>query len=309
MVGEGFEEEEELKAAPGEDEGAGPPVEECTEEAELSVAVGMAEGEMEHFLQEATEDDQERTAEPECPSELSLAPPSPSPTAPPSPPPMALPTYPPLEGWEGPEVCERQEAGVERAPETPGAPARPERLTDLSPGAVRTSTSGHTEIATETQTEEGAAGPNVVAHSAPCSSPPCLNTGTPCEAEPEGGRGIGRPSPSTPPRPPGLLHTGAPVCNGVPRPNGAGAGGEPAGGGGSPASSPRAPPRCPQDGLALHSDALQLRLRQMEAGHQLEVHTLKRQVQELWSRLESRHGNGQPGDQQVRKANGWVRNA
>lgn len=40
-----------------------------------------------------------------------------------------------------------------------------------------------------------------------------------------------------------------------------------------------------QDGLSVHSDAVQLRLRQMEAGHQLQVETLKRQVQELWSRL------------------------
>ncbi|XP_051750719.1 myotubularin-related protein 3-like isoform X2 [Ctenopharyngodon idella] len=43
------------------------------------------------------------------------------------------------------------------------------------------------------------------------------------------------------------------------------------------------------DGLSLHSDAVQVRLRQMEAGHQLQVETLKKQVQELWSRL---HING-----------------
>ncbi|XP_030631142.1 myotubularin-related protein 3-like [Chanos chanos] len=40
------------------------------------------------------------------------------------------------------------------------------------------------------------------------------------------------------------------------------------------------------DGLSLHSDAVQLRLQQIEAGHQLQVETLKRQVQELWSRLQ-----------------------
>uniref|UniRef100_A0A3B1ITA6 FYVE-type domain-containing protein n=1 Tax=Astyanax mexicanus TaxID=7994 RepID=A0A3B1ITA6_ASTMX len=40
-----------------------------------------------------------------------------------------------------------------------------------------------------------------------------------------------------------------------------------------------------QDGLSVHCDAVQARLRQMEAGHQLQVETLKRQVQELWSRL------------------------
>ncbi|XP_049323816.1 myotubularin-related protein 3 isoform X2 [Astyanax mexicanus] len=45
-----------------------------------------------------------------------------------------------------------------------------------------------------------------------------------------------------------------------------------------------------QDGLSVHCDAVQARLRQMEAGHQLQVETLKRQVQELWSRL---HVNGE----------------
>ncbi|XP_067295881.1 myotubularin-related protein 3 isoform X2 [Pseudorasbora parva] len=44
-----------------------------------------------------------------------------------------------------------------------------------------------------------------------------------------------------------------------------------------------------KDGLSLHSDAVQVRLQQMEAGHQLQVETLKKQVQELWSRL---HVNG-----------------
>ncbi|KAI4877414.1 hypothetical protein NFI96_011718 [Prochilodus magdalenae] len=44
--------------------------------------------------------------------------------------------------------------------------------------------------------------------------------------------------------------------------------------------------RLDQDGLSMHSDAVQARLRQMEAGHQLQVETLKRQVQELWSRLQ-----------------------
>ncbi|XP_051523261.1 myotubularin-related protein 3-like isoform X3 [Myxocyprinus asiaticus] len=44
-----------------------------------------------------------------------------------------------------------------------------------------------------------------------------------------------------------------------------------------------------KDGLSFHSDAVQVRLRQMEAGHQLQVEMLKKQVQELWSRL---HVNG-----------------
>ncbi|KAL2092758.1 hypothetical protein ACEWY4_012556 [Coilia grayii] len=47
-----------------------------------------------------------------------------------------------------------------------------------------------------------------------------------------------------------------------------------------------------EDGLALHTDAVQLRLRQIEALHQAEVDTLKRQVQELWSRLQSQQTGG-----------------
>ncbi|KAI5614114.1 myotubularin-related protein 3 isoform X2 [Silurus asotus] len=45
------------------------------------------------------------------------------------------------------------------------------------------------------------------------------------------------------------------------------------------------------DGLTLHTDVIQLRLRQIEAGHQMEVEALKRQVQELWSRLQSQNAN------------------
>ncbi|XP_046694910.1 myotubularin-related protein 3 isoform X5 [Silurus meridionalis] len=40
-----------------------------------------------------------------------------------------------------------------------------------------------------------------------------------------------------------------------------------------------------EDGLSVHRDAVQVRLRQMEAGHQLQVETLKRQVQALWNQL------------------------
>ncbi|XP_010874594.2 myotubularin-related protein 3 isoform X5 [Esox lucius] len=69
--------------------------------------------------------------------------------------------------------------------------------------------------------------------------------------------------------------------------------------------SPEQPARShlDDDGLALHTDAVQQRLRQIEAGHQMEVETLKRQVQELWSRLESHHHaaslriNGDMGDE------------
>uniref|UniRef100_A0A673YTI1 phosphatidylinositol-3,5-bisphosphate 3-phosphatase n=1 Tax=Salmo trutta TaxID=8032 RepID=A0A673YTI1_SALTR len=69
--------------------------------------------------------------------------------------------------------------------------------------------------------------------------------------------------------------------------------------------SPEQPARShlDDDGLTLHTDAIQQRLRQIEAGHQMEVETLKKQVQELWSRLESHHHaaslriNGDMGDE------------
>uniref|UniRef100_A0A673YU10 phosphatidylinositol-3,5-bisphosphate 3-phosphatase n=1 Tax=Salmo trutta TaxID=8032 RepID=A0A673YU10_SALTR len=72
--------------------------------------------------------------------------------------------------------------------------------------------------------------------------------------------------------------------------------------------SPEQPARShlDDDGLTLHTDAIQQRLRQIEAGHQMEVETLKKQVQELWSRLESHHHaaslriNGDMGDEVVR---------
>ncbi|XP_058491496.1 myotubularin-related protein 3 isoform X2 [Solea solea] len=58
--------------------------------------------------------------------------------------------------------------------------------------------------------------------------------------------------------------------------------------------SPEQPSRShlDDDGLTLHTDAIQQRLRQIEAGHQMEVETLKKQVQELWSRLENQHHTG-----------------
>ncbi|XP_056130717.1 myotubularin-related protein 3 isoform X2 [Lampris incognitus] len=74
---------------------------------------------------------------------------------------------------------------------------------------------------------------------------------------------------------------------------------------GRSATSPEQPSRChlDDDGLTLHSDIVQQRLRQIEAGHQMEVETLKKQVRELWSRLENQqHGgslriNGDMGDE------------
>ncbi|KAJ8379504.1 hypothetical protein SKAU_G00002820 [Synaphobranchus kaupii] len=74
---------------------------------------------------------------------------------------------------------------------------------------------------------------------------------------------------------------------------------------GRPPPSPEQPARShlDDDGLTMHNDIIQQRLRQMEAGHQMEVETLKRQVQELWSRLESQQLcgslriNGDVGDE------------
>lgn len=74
------------------------------------------------------------------------------------------------------------------------------------------------------------------------------------------------------------------------------------------AISPEQPSRShlDDDGLTLHTDAIQQRLRQIEAGHQMEVETLKKQVQELWSRLENQQHagshriNGDIGDEVVR---------
>lgn len=73
------------------------------------------------------------------------------------------------------------------------------------------------------------------------------------------------------------------------------------------AHSPEQPSRShlDDDGLTLHTDAIQQRLRQIEAGHQMEVETLKKQVQELWSRLENQQHaglhrlNGDMGDEVV----------
>uniref|UniRef100_A0A1A8JCZ5 phosphatidylinositol-3,5-bisphosphate 3-phosphatase n=1 Tax=Nothobranchius kuhntae TaxID=321403 RepID=A0A1A8JCZ5_NOTKU len=69
--------------------------------------------------------------------------------------------------------------------------------------------------------------------------------------------------------------------------------------------SPEQPSRShlDDDGLTLHTDTIQQRLRQIEAGHQMEVETLKKQVQELWSRLENQQHtsshriNGELGDE------------
>ncbi|XP_006869366.1 PREDICTED: myotubularin-related protein 3-like [Chrysochloris asiatica] len=59
----------------------------------------------------------------------------------------------------------------------------------------------------------------------------------------------------------------------------------------SVASSPEQPSRShlDDDGMPVYTDTIQQRLRQIESGHQQEVETLKKQVQELRSRLESQY--------------------
>uniref|UniRef100_A0A8D0HP06 phosphatidylinositol-3,5-bisphosphate 3-phosphatase n=1 Tax=Sphenodon punctatus TaxID=8508 RepID=A0A8D0HP06_SPHPU len=59
------------------------------------------------------------------------------------------------------------------------------------------------------------------------------------------------------------------------------------------ASSPDQPTRShlDDDGMPIYTDVIQQRLRQIETGHQQEVETLKKQVQELRSRLESQYLN------------------
>ncbi|XP_019394827.1 PREDICTED: myotubularin-related protein 3 isoform X1 [Crocodylus porosus] len=59
------------------------------------------------------------------------------------------------------------------------------------------------------------------------------------------------------------------------------------------ANSPDQPARShlDDDGMPVYTDVIQQRLRQIETGHQQEVETLKKQVQELKSRLESQYLN------------------
>ncbi|KAM6422804.1 phosphatidylinositol-3,5-bisphosphate 3-phosphatase MTMR3 isoform 6-T8 [Liasis olivaceus] len=73
------------------------------------------------------------------------------------------------------------------------------------------------------------------------------------------------------------------------------------------ASSPDQPARnhLDDDGMPIYADVIQQRLRQIESGHQQEVESLKKQVQELRSRLESQYlnsslrFNGDYGDEVV----------
>lgn len=62
----------------------------------------------------------------------------------------------------------------------------------------------------------------------------------------------------------------------------------------STTNSPDQPSRShlDDDGMPVYTDTIQQRLRQIESGHQQEVETLKKQVQELKSRLESQYLTG-----------------
>ncbi|XP_012619337.2 phosphatidylinositol-3,5-bisphosphate 3-phosphatase MTMR3 isoform X6 [Microcebus murinus] len=62
----------------------------------------------------------------------------------------------------------------------------------------------------------------------------------------------------------------------------------------SASGSPEQPSRShlDDDGMPVYTDTIQQRLRQIESGHQQEVETLKKQVQELKSRLESQYLTG-----------------
>lgn len=86
------------------------------------------------------------------------------------------------------------------------------------------------------------------------------------------------------------------------------------------AGSPDQPARnhLDDDGMPIYADVIQQRLRQIESGHQQEVESLKKQVQELKSRLESQYlnsslrFNGEYGDEVVSTYNrsffsAWLR--
>ncbi|XP_036383299.1 myotubularin-related protein 3 isoform X2 [Megalops cyprinoides] len=184
------------------------------------------------------------------------------------------------------------------------------------------------ESSTETLTEEGADRQAVPAPLSACPPPrPPAEAKSPpphpwkgsAEAEQGGARtlnGAHRPSPAPAEGPAGPVCNGEAAWDGEPRANGeraplsrqvsaASCGSLPPHPRGAPHRCPHGllgrPPPSPEqparshlddDGLTLHSDVIQQRLRQIEAGHQMEVETLKRQVQELWSRLESQQLSG-----------------
>ncbi|KAI1900710.1 hypothetical protein AGOR_G00052700 [Albula goreensis] len=349
---------------------SGVSVEENVEEAELSVAVGVAEGQMENILQEASKED--AGAEPQKDAGVNGHHPQGPADEPEDAPP--LPSVPPPTTEQPSESIEQpgQESQASSECETGPSSEEPSDSNGVSPAQpphsqIRTMTNGHSlpnrsmeqgedrasimESSTETLTEEGGIRPTPLGQLANGSPPmlsaeakithPSLRNGAEVE------QGALRTLNGSPRLPPGALQPTpvaepgreGPLCNGEvsegePRVNGeraplsrqvsAASGGSltlharvSCGGVGAsqhrclhallgrPPPSPEQPARShlDDDGLTLHNDIIQQRLRQMEAGHQMEVETLKRQVQELWSRLESQQLcgslriNGDVGDE------------
>ncbi|XP_029115317.1 phosphatidylinositol-3,5-bisphosphate 3-phosphatase MTMR3 isoform X2 [Scleropages formosus] len=361
-VGEGLEEGKILRVTlPGE---------ESMEEVELSV--GVAEGQMENILQEATKEDAGLETQkgagacnPEGAALDSEAPASPSVAPPVS---AGLPVGVGTVEEDASKEYQGIELGqaaleIHPSPEdTNGAVASNPSLPDSS-GSL---TNGHAESfsgelgasaenrhevphlsqravealelredrislmesSTETLTEEGAARQDVPGQlsTSPLSRVPpddktpshYLRRKGPIEAESEeGGSRTLRPSPSALPPLCAELGQQGSICNGEtpeaePRVNSqrsplsrqvsaASCGSLPPVPLRGPGRCPQRPPSSPEqptrshlddDGLPVHSDMVQQRLRQIEAGHQLEVETLKRQVQELRSRLEIQQQGG-----------------
>ncbi|KAJ8285782.1 hypothetical protein GJAV_G00030880 [Gymnothorax javanicus] len=352
----------------------GPSAEEGVEEAELSVAVGVAEGQMENILQEASKEDAGAEKEPGINGHHLVGSVDDTEDAlPPSKPPSPV-MDPPAELRV--EYTSEQDPGSLAPSEELEPVAQSEFL--LPHGEVRTMANGHGPIAaeeleavqnhhgstnssqpapeamepgedraslmessTETLTEETAAlgKPRVCKPPrlpAEAQTPPLAQRKGAAEMEqvaPRTLNGGQRPSPGAfPPAPADLAPMpNGDTCEGEPRVNGeraplsrqvsAASCGSltllARSGGlssqhrclhallGRPPPSPEQPARShlDDDGLTLHNDVIQQRLRQMEAGHQMEVETLKRQVQELWSRLENQQLcgslriNGDVGDE------------
>nr|XP_023696603.1 myotubularin-related protein 3 isoform X2 [Paramormyrops kingsleyae] len=317
------------------------PGEESMEEAELSVAAGVPEAQMENILQEATE---EESGTEICNNDASRESPPPEggSVTPPNIPQGCPATLPPPTGLlvkaatpTGDKALEAEDGGEQKdsTPKLTNGHAQvlcTRELEKLQAGVEQLEDRASLMASsTETLTEDGAARLDgqrqLPLFEAKCP-PPYLRKKESVKAEAERGptrtlNGAESPSHSALQSP-----KAEPLCNGVtsfdmePRVNGDRA---PLSRQVSAASCGSLPPhprggRCPhtplmgrapaspeqsmrshldEDGLAVPVDVVQQRLRQIEAGHRLEVETLKRQVQELRSRLESQQlgGSGSGG--------------
>uniref|UniRef100_A0A3B3QUG8 phosphatidylinositol-3,5-bisphosphate 3-phosphatase n=1 Tax=Paramormyrops kingsleyae TaxID=1676925 RepID=A0A3B3QUG8_9TELE len=309
--------------------------------AELSVAAGVPEAQMENILQEATE---EESGTEICNNDASRESPPPEggSVTPPNIPQGCPATLPPPTGLlvkaatpTGDKALEAEDGGEQKdsTPKLTNGHAQvlcTRELEKLQAGVEQLEDRASLMASsTETLTEDGAARLDgqrqLPLFEAKCP-PPYLRKKESVKAEAERGptrtlNGAESPSHSALQSP-----KAEPLCNGVtsfdmePRVNGDRA---PLSRQVSAASCGSLPPhprggRCPhtplmgrapaspeqsmrshldEDGLAVPVDVVQQRLRQIEAGHRLEVETLKRQVQELRSRLESQQlgGSGSGG--------------